>query len=126
MSWNVITRDSLDLSEYTTLPFGRFNEALPFVSDFVNSSLSDSDMIEFNVSNSGALKRAIVKFSGIKLEMRTAKRDGTPLDKPIAIVDSKAVAKACAKLGLEINTHARKQNGKTTREFISLSRVATN
>ncbi len=126
MSWNIISRDSFDLSGYSVLPFGRFNQAMPFVSDFINSTAEVSDLVEWNVSNTGALQRAIVKLSGIKLEMRTAKRDGTKLDKPIPVMDSVAVRKACNKLGIALETVARNNaDGKLTREFVSLKKVAS-
>jgi hypothetical protein len=125
MSWNIISRDSFDLTGYSVLPFGRFNQAMPFVSDFINSTAVESDLVEWNVSNTGALQRAIIKLSGIKLEMRTAKKDGTVLDKPVPVYDGNAVRKACAKLGIALESVARNNaEGKLTREFVSLKKVA--
>ena len=104
--WTVIPRSDVNLDEMVECPFGRFNEALPFISAFISSDAFESDFVNLDASARGKLQRAFVKLSGVKLNKRTEKRDGTKLEKPVEVIDNDAVKRAESKLGIEIVRHA--------------------
>jgi hypothetical protein len=126
MSWKVISRDSLDLTSYIVLPFGRFNMAEPFVSEFVNSTETVSDLLTLDSSNAAALRRAIVKLSGLKFNERNSGKK-TKKGKAIILktIDANLVREACNKLAIELETVASENaEGKLVKEFIQLRKSA--
>jgi hypothetical protein len=119
--WTVIPRADVNLEEMVELPFGRFNEALPYVSAFISSDAIESDFVHLDASARGKLQRALVKLSGVKLNKRTEKRDGTKLEKPVEVIDNDSVQRAEKALGIEIVRHA---SASDDTELMSLRKVA--
>jgi hypothetical protein len=126
MSWKVTPLATFDLTGYIVAAFGRNNPALPFVTAFVNSSLAQSDLVEMSQSNAAALRRAIVKASGLPFNERDSGKK-TKKGKKIILrtIDTALFERACNSLGIAVETLARENaEGKTVREHIYLVRTA--
>lgn len=121
MAWNVIQRDSINLSAYTVLPFGRFSQAEPFIRSLMDSVDTVSDLLTLDASAVAGLRRAIVKVSGLPFnERKTDKK--TKAGKAIVqkTINAELVRLACDKLSITVEVLA----SETAREYVQVRKTA--